>query len=234
MTREDNVAAQALVKQAIAIDPNYAQALAILAVSHSFAIHMGWQDRAIFGPVVERAARAAVRADSTDPWARLAMASAYRNLGRFEDALAEFESALSLNPNFSLALAYYGLVLTYVGRWQEGTEAARRALRLSPRDPLAAIYNGIAAYAEFVGCNYAEATRLAREASLERPDFVGAHRVLTAAAAMAGETELAKASLAELRRTHPNVSLAWIGEHLLLRPEQRERLLEALRRAGLD
>jgi TolB-like protein len=234
MTREDNVAAQALVAQAIAIDPNYAQALAILAVSHSFAIYMGWEDRSISGPVVERAARAAVRADSTDPWARLAMASAYRHLARFEDALAEFESALSLNPNFSLALAYYGLVLTYVGRWQEGSEAARRALRLSPRDPLSAIYGGVAAYAEFVGRNYEEAMRLAHEASLERPDFVGAHRVLTAAAAMAGENELAKASLAELRRTHPNVSLAWLGEHLLLRQDQRERLLEALRRAGLD
>jgi len=234
MTREDSVVAQALVEQAIAIDPNYAQALAILAMSHSFAIHMGWEDRAIFGPVVERAARAAVRADSTDPWARLAMASAYRHLARFDDALAEFESALSLNPNFSLALAYYGLVLTYVGRWQEGSQAARRALRLSPRDPLSAIYSGVAAYAEFVGRNYEEAMRLAREASLERPDFVGAHRVLTAAAAMAGESKLAKASLAELRRAHPNVSLAWIAEHLLLRHDQREHLLEALRRAGLD
>src|SRR5262249_15633621 len=98
MTREDIIAAQALVAQAIAIDPTYARALAILAMSHSFAIHMGWEDRAISGPAVERAARAAVRADSTDPWARLAMASAYRHLGRFEDALAEFESALSLNP----------------------------------------------------------------------------------------------------------------------------------------
>jgi TolB-like protein len=234
MTREDNVAAQALVEQAIAIDPNYAQALAILAMSHSFAIHMGWQDRAISGPALERAARAAVRADNTDPWAHLAMASAYRHLGRFEDALAEFESTLSLNPNFSLALAYYGLVLTYVGRWQEGSQAARRAMRLSPRDPLAAIYNGVAAYAEFVGRNYAEATRLAREASLERPDFVGAHRVLTAAAVMAGEAELAKASLQELRRAHPNVSLAWIGENLLLRPGQREDFLQALRRAGLN
>ena len=234
MTREDNVAAQALVEQAIAIDPNYAQALAIRAMSHSFAIRMGWEDRAISAPAVERAARAAVRADTTDPWAHLAMATAYRHLERFDDALAEFELTLFLNPNFSLALAYYGLVLTYVGRWQEGLQAARRALRLSPRDPLSAIYNGVAAHAEFVGRNYAEAMRLAREASLERPDFVGAHRVLTAAAAMAGETELARASLQELRRAHPNVSLAWIAEHLLLRPGQREDFLHALRRAGLD
>ena len=34
----------------------------------------------------------------------------------------------------------------------------------------------------------------------QRGDFVGAHRVLTAAAAMAGEIDLAKAALQELRR----------------------------------
>jgi hypothetical protein len=39
---------------------------------------------------------------------------------------------------------------------------------------------------------------------------VGAHRVLTAAAGMAGETEIAKAALQDLRRAQPNVSRAWI------------------------
>jgi tetratricopeptide (TPR) repeat protein len=71
-------------------------------------------------------------------------------LRRFDDSLAEFELALRLNSNFALAQGYYGLGLAYVGRWQEGVEAARRALRLSPRDPFSAIYNGVAAYAEFV------------------------------------------------------------------------------------
>jgi len=42
--------------------------------------------------------------------------------------------------------------------------------------------------------------RLAREATRQRPDFVGAYRVLTAAAAMAGEIELAKASIKEIGR----------------------------------
>ena len=44
----------------------------------------------------------------------------------------------------------------YCGRWEEGDAAARRALRLSPRDPFSAIYYGIAAYAQFVGRNYDE------------------------------------------------------------------------------
>jgi tetratricopeptide (TPR) repeat protein len=234
MTRQDNVVAQALLEKAVAIAPNYGQALGVLAVTHIFGAHMGWEDRVTAVPVAERVALAAIRADSEDPWAHLAVAGVYPYLGRLEDALAEFESALSLNPNFSLAYAHYGLVLSWVGRWQDGSNAARRALRLSPRDPFSAIFNGVAAYAEFVGRNYAEAIRLAREAVRARSDFVGAHRVLTAAAGMAGEIELARASLQELRRVQPNISLAWIAEHLPLRQDQQENFLEGMRCAGMD
>jgi hypothetical protein len=51
---------------------------------------------------------------------------------------------------------------------------------------------------------------------------------------MAGETDVAAASLEELRRVQPNISLAWIAEHLPLREGQRENFLEAFRRAGLE
>ena len=63
------------------------------------------------------------------------------------------ELALRLSPNFSLAQGYYGLALCYCGRWQDGDIAAPRTLRLSPRDPFSAVYNGIAAYAHFNGRN---------------------------------------------------------------------------------
>ena len=43
VTREDNLKAQALLEQAIAIDADYGQALAVLAVSHTFGAHMGWR-----------------------------------------------------------------------------------------------------------------------------------------------------------------------------------------------
>ena len=111
---------------------------------------------ASIAPIAERAALAAIRADSEDPWAHLALGYVYLFGRRLDDSLAEFELALRLNPNFSVAQGYYGLALSYCGRWQEADQAASRALRLSPRDPLLAIYNGIAAYAQFVGRNYDE------------------------------------------------------------------------------
>ena len=64
------------------------------------------------------------------------------------------------------------------------------SLAVGPRDPFSAVYYGIAAYSQFIGRNYDEAMRLAREAIRERGDFVGAHRVLTAAAGMAARPML--------------------------------------------
>jgi TolB-like protein/tetratricopeptide (TPR) repeat protein len=235
VTGQDNVIAQTLLEKAIAIDPNYGQALGVLATSHIFNAHMGWADMAVAVPVAERAALAAVRADSEDPWAHHALGGVYLFRRRFEDSLAEFELALRLNPNFALAQGFYGLTLSYCSRWEEADRAARRALRLSPRDPFSAIFTGIAAYAQFVGHNYAEAMRLAREAIRQRGDFVGAHRVLTAAAGMIGDNEAAAAALQELRRTQPNISLAWVADEMpIMQGGELEHYLEAFRRAGLD
>jgi hypothetical protein len=77
--------------------------------------------------------------------------------------------------------------------------------------------------------------RLAREAIRQRSDFVGGHRVLTAAAGMAGQEEVARAALQELRRAQPNISLAWIANRMpIKRNADREHYLEAFRRAGLE
>ncbi|WP_439371141.1 winged helix-turn-helix domain-containing protein [Bradyrhizobium sp. DASA03120] len=234
VTRQDHVVAQALLEKAIAFDPTYGKALGLLGTSYMFTAHMGWMDMAIALPAAERAARAAIRADDEDAWAHNALGHVHLFARRFEDSLAEFETALRLNPNFALAQGYHGLALGYCGRWQDADEAARRAIRLSPRDPYAPVYFGIAAYARFLGGDDEEAIRLAQEALRQRSDFVGAHRVLTAAAGMAGRREIAAAALRELRRAQPNVSLAWIAEFMPIKlASDRERYLEGFRRAGL-
>src|SRR6186713_514706 len=235
VTRTDSLAAQALLERAIAIDPNYGQALALFATNHMFGVHLGWTDLATAAPIAERAALAAISADSEDAWAHTALASVYFSTRRLDHSLAEFELALQLNPNFSLAQGYYALALSYCGRWQDSYAAAQRAIRQSPRDPSSAIYYGVAAYAQFVGRNYGEAIALAREATRQRGDLTGAYRVLTVAAGMTGQIELARTALQELRRTQPNISLSWISTQLPWKHEaDREHYLEGFRRAGLE
>jgi TolB-like protein len=235
VTRQDNVVAQALLEKAIAIDPQYGQALGLLATSYMFTAHMGWMDMTAALPLAERAALEAVRADSEDPWAHNGLGHVHLFARRFDDSLAEFEIALQLNPNFALAQGYYGLSLSYSGRWREADEAARRALRLSPRDPCSPVYMGIAAYAQYLGGNYDEAIRLSREALRQRGDFVGAHRVLTAAAGMRGDGAIAAVSLQDMRRAQPNISLAWIASNMPIKLDSdRAHYLEGFRRAGLE
>src|SRR5208282_272328 len=97
VTRQDNMVAQALLEKATAIDPGYGQALGVLAWSHTFGIHMGWEDMETVAPIAERAASAAILADSEDPWAHHALGCVHLFERRFDDSLAEFELALQLN-----------------------------------------------------------------------------------------------------------------------------------------
>src|SRR5258707_493645 len=180
VTPQDNVVAQALLEKAIAMDPNYGQALGLLADSYTFGAHMGWTDLAKAVQIAERAALAAVLADSADPWAHHAFGGVYLITRRFDSSLAEFELALHLNPNFAQAQNYYAAALTFCGRWQEGDEAARRALRLSPRDPFSAQCYGSASLSQLVGRNNDEGIPLARGSIPLRGRLPWPHRVLTA------------------------------------------------------
>ncbi|MCP3461492.1 winged helix-turn-helix domain-containing tetratricopeptide repeat protein [Bradyrhizobium sp. CCGUVB23] len=234
VTRQDHLMAQALLAQAIAIDPDYGQAQSVLAASHMFGVHLGWAELATAAPIAEAAALAAVKCDHEDAWAHTALGSVYFSTRRLDDALSEFEQALRLNPNFSLAQGYYALALSYAGRSSCSFDAAQKAIRLSPRDPSLAIYYGIAGYARFTERRYDEAIALAREAIRHRGDLTGAYRVLAVSAGMAGDQELAATALQELHRTQPNISLAWITTQLPWRSEaDREHYLEGFRRAGL-
>src|SRR5262249_12978084 len=115
ITREDHLAAQALLERAIAIDPNYGQAQALLAASHMFGVHLGWAELAKAAPIAERAAALAVQLDRKDAWAHTALGSVYFSTRRLDDAVSEFETALRLNSNFCLAQGYYALALSYAG-----------------------------------------------------------------------------------------------------------------------
>jgi TolB-like protein len=233
VTRADNRIAQELLQKATAIDASYGHALGLAATSHIFGVHMGWEDKSV-APIAEHAAQLAIRADSDDGWAHHALGCTHLIARRFEDSIAEFETALRLNPNFSLAQCYYCVSLAYSGLWREAEAAAGRALRFSPRDPLSALYYGAASYAQFVGHNYDKAIEFARDSIRLRSDFTGAHRVLTAAAGMAGDADTAAAALAALRRVQPDISIAWIASQMPIKfAPDMQHYLEGFRRAGL-
>ena len=101
--------------------------------------------------------------------------------------------------------------------------------------PIRRVYFGIAAYAQFLGGDYEEAMRLAREALRQRSDFVGAHRVLTAAAGMAGPDRGCPAPRCRsCAARSPTSRSPGSPSYMPIKLDaDREHYLEGFRRAGL-
>jgi len=137
VTAADNKIAQDLLQKAVTVDPNYGQALGLLATSHLFGGHAGWEDMASAAEIAERSAHAAIRSDTEDPWAHVALGYVHLIARRFDASLAEFEWALRLNPNFALAQGYYSLALSYNARWQEADEAPPDIQRIDEAEVVA-------------------------------------------------------------------------------------------------
>jgi len=232
---QDHAIAQDLLQRAIAIDPDYSQALGLLGCSYTFGAHMGWTDPNVVVPLAQRAALAAVRLDSEDPWAHHALGSVHLLLRRHDDALAAQELALHLNPSFAFAQNFHVAALTFAGRCREGVGAANRAMRLNPRGTLVSLNYGAGAFAHYLCGNYAEAVQMSQAAIRLRTDFASAYRVLVAAAGMAGEKEIAAVATRELRRLHPNISRGWVTTHVPFKLDSdRTHYLEGFTRAGLE
>jgi Flp pilus assembly protein TadD len=107
--------------------------------------------------------------------------------------------------------------------------------RLSPRDVTEApiLYNyGLC---QFLAGRYSESIAYVRRAVELRPDYFAALTALAAAAGLAGEDDTASHALAEAKRVQPSLSVDWIERcHPLVRPEDRARFIEGLRKAGLN
>ena len=185
--------------------------------------------------IAERAALAAIQSDSEDPWAHHALGCVYLFTRRFEDSLAELELALDLNPNFSLAQGYYGLALSYCGRWEEADEAARARTAIEPARSIRGSLRRDRRLRPI------HRTQLRRGDATSARSHPAAWRFRrrpprTRRRRRHGRTEeVATAALQELRRAQPNISLAWIADEMPIKQEaEREHYLEAFRRAGLD
>jgi TolB-like protein len=123
-------------RQAIDIDPNYAQAHAHLARWHSLCVGEGRsestdEDRRMAGYYADRA----VMLDSRDAWV-LATAGHIKSFlyKDFDRALGMFDQALQLNPISVTALFRSGTTLAYIGRGDEALERVHNAMQLSPFD----------------------------------------------------------------------------------------------------
>jgi TolB-like protein/class 3 adenylate cyclase len=129
-------------ERAIELDPTYGQPYAALATLYYVARIQGWRglwkenDGMGSVPTLRRVFEYQGKALEYPTARAHALESLIQvNNGRFEEAIAEAERAIALNPNDPVGHVRLGLVLTLAGDPAKGIERIETAIRLDPHYP---------------------------------------------------------------------------------------------------
>jgi adenylate cyclase len=224
-----------LLRRAVELDPGYALAHALISWAHSGRVHYGKGDYDTEVSLALKSARRAIELDPDDPWGHHALGFAYAASRRTDQAIEELNAALARNPNFARSEMLLGCAYVNAGRIDEAITHLAKSTRLSPRDVTEApiLYNyGLC---HFLAGQYSESVAYQRRAVDLRPNYFAALTALATAASLAGDMDIARHALAEAKRVQPSLSLDWIERyHSLVRPEDRARFIDGLRKAGLN
>ena len=151
---------------------------------------------------------------------------------QYEQALAEMERAVGLNPTDALSYAALAEVLSRMGRPEEGLKAAAQALRLKPEAVDGHL--AVVGIAYMVAGHYEEARTPLQRYLSHYPNFLPAHLMLAAVYSELGQVAEARAEAAEVLRLNPQFSLEIHRQRMPIKdPAVLERHLAALRKAGL-
>jgi TolB-like protein/Tfp pilus assembly protein PilF len=125
-------------EEAIRIDPGFALAYSGMADACTLS-SVGYYGNMPEQESIDCALPAAQKAIELAPDLAEAHASLgliYENKHDLESAERELSRALDLNPNYTMALVWHGLVLTAQGRYADAAARNREAFRLDPLSPI--------------------------------------------------------------------------------------------------
>ena len=237
-------AAFALCEQALAIDPNNVQALLALGVKFYLPAALGLSGDPKGD--IERADQLFSKALALDPnwtWPHDMKGNILRVQGRAEEAVAEHERALVLDPSNTDAAGELGVDYMLRGEFDKSLEYFDKAIRGSPYDPAQLYWYGGKAEDNFGLKRYDQAIELARKTIAIQSNYVpGAHMFLVAALALTGHDAEAREALQRylaLPSTGPLKTIAaWKAHEMSLGGDPRfvekdERAYDGLRKAGM-
>jgi adenylate cyclase len=204
-TEENYAQAVRLFDQALALDPQSVEAQTWLADVLSLHTLRQRTDRAASDIArAEELVKQALAASPRNAHAHYDKAQILRAQGRCREAIPEFETVISLNPNFGSAYANLGWCKFLTGSIEDVIPLEEKALRLTPRGPFVGTLYLRIGTAHFLQSHYEDAIgwlEKARNATLWPAEE---RSYLASAYALTGQNERAAAELAEARRMSPD------------------------------
>jgi adenylate cyclase len=229
--RPDNIKAKEMFKRSIELDSRFALAYVGLGWSYYIEATAGWTEFPL--QAMEKAltyGKKALSFGEPDADIYALLGSAYLRLGNYDLAINELQRAIKLNPNHALSHLQLGSIMLYAGHTDEAIQLLQTGLRF---DPYSGPENdwrlGIAHYLKG---QYEDAIRVLEGTSGRYPNSAWGHIALAAAYAQAGRSEDAKRSVEIVKRRHPFFE-AESSFTLFRNPEDRDKIIDGLRKAGL-
>ncbi len=197
--------ARTLLEAVIERVPRHPDAFAWMAKWHILAAHQGWSSDT--AATMSRAAESARRALDLDDGCALAltisgMVQIYFHR-RLDEGEALYRRAIEAFPNDSLAWLLKGTLHGFRGEGQLALHDTRRALALSPLDPLRYYYLALAASAAASAGEHQEAIDLATSSLRANSMHASTLRVLAIAYSMLGRMDEAQAVVSQLMTLDP-------------------------------
>lgn len=179
--------------QAARVDPQYALAWSGLADAYTASPINGDAAPLAIWPLAREAVEHAI---ASDPGLAETQTSAgFVNFWldwKWPVAVAAFRRAIDLGPHYSQAHRMLGIVSAHMGDHEQAREAMKRAREL---DPLLAGHHALSAQVAFMGRNYTEALKYAKQAVTLDPEFWVGHMQLGQAYEQLGEPDRALEAL---------------------------------------
>jgi adenylate cyclase len=236
MTMDEQRLAQELLQQAIALDPKYAHAHALLGWTYMNMFNL--DSPAPISELTEKALEAGAKAvtlDDEDHWGHLVLGLGYARRRRSEAALIHLSKSVDLSPNFALGHAGLGYALSCSGQPERGIELLELAQRLSPLGPFLVGYAPVVRYmALFALGHYEQTITVCRTMAARYPNHAGARRLMTVSLGLLGKTGEAEQSLMHTLALQPSLSSAHVeNDTVYVNASDRSRFLQGLQNAGL-
>jgi len=169
--------AKELLKKAIALDPEYAEAYALLGDCYQRDYTL-WRNRD--PQLLEDALALAKQSEavSGEPVYDL-LSTIYSAKGQLEQALSAAERHLDINPNSDIGYLVMGTTLNSIGRPEDAIEMLKKAMQLNPK--YGYDYSNNLARSYLSSGRYHDAIAVSKRTLLLKPDYSGAYWVLQGA-----------------------------------------------------